>query len=71
MRAQQITDPIAVQELRARAIRAEAISREDDEPAYPWFSLEDLRAQVIQAHEDIAAGRYITSEELKRRMATW
>jgi hypothetical protein len=40
-------------------------------PDYPIYSVEELRAQIIQANEDIAAGRYITTEELERRMTTW
>jgi hypothetical protein len=39
-------------------------------PGVP-HTAEQLRERATKAEADIAAGRYITSAELKKRMATW
>jgi hypothetical protein len=35
------------------------------------FTIDELREQIRQSEQDFAAGRYITSAELKNRMAAW
>jgi hypothetical protein len=35
------------------------------------FTVEELRERIVKGEEDYAAGRFVTSAELEKKMASW